>query len=203
MARDEDSARKALPVLLEALQDADEGVRYDAARVLGGLLRSGDKEAVAPLGQALRDQSLRVRGQVVQLLGRLGPAAEETVPVLVESLKQKSLRPSVIVVLGRIGPGAKDAVPALIEALREEGPTADIEERIEISPGFGKAAVHESVRLRAVIALGQIGPEARDALPALIDAYGAENEVFRHHVAEAIRAIDPETEKRDAQTTWD
>jgi HEAT repeat protein len=196
VARDEDSARKALPVLLEALQDADEGVRYDAARVLGGLLRSGDKEAVAPLGQALRDQSLRVRGQVVQLLGRLGPAAEETVPVLVETLKQKSLRPRVIEVLGRIGPEAKDAVPALIEALREEGPTADIEERIEISPGFGKAAVHESVRLRAVIALGQIGPEARDALPALIDAYGDENEVFRHHVAGAIRAIDPETAKK-------
>src|SRR5262249_40529985 len=109
---------------------------------------------------------------------------------------QKPLRPRVIEVLGRIGPGAKDAVPALIEALREKGPTADIEERIEISPGFGKAAVHESARLRAVIALGQIGPEARDALPALIEAYGDENEVFRHYVGGAIRAIDPETTKK-------
>src|SRR5262249_8545608 len=153
--------------------DPDENVRFEAARVLGGgLLQSEDKEAVAPLGQALSDQSLRVRGEVVQLLGRLGPAAQETVPVLVETLKQKPLRPRVIEVPGRIGRGAKDAVPALIEALREKGPTADIEERIEISPGFGKAAVHESARLRAVIALGQIGPEARDALPALIEAYG-------------------------------
>ena len=195
VAPDGDRARKALPVLLEALQDPDENVRFDTARVLGGLLRSGDKEAVAPLGQALTDRSLRVRHEVVNLLGRMGPAAEETVPALVETLKQPSLRPSVIEVLGRIGPRAKAAVPALVEALKE-GPPGDIKEETEISPGFGKGTVHQSVRLRAVIALGQIGPEAKDALPALIEAYRDENEFFRQHVAAAITAIDPATAKK-------
>ena len=195
VAPDGDRARKALPVLLEALQDPDENVRFDTARMLGGLLRSGDKEAVAPLGQALTDRSLRVRHEVVDLLGRIGPAAEETVPALVEMLEQQSLRPSVIEVLGRIGPRAKDAVPALVAALKE-GPPVDIKKHTEISPGFGKGVVHKSVRMRAVIALGQIGPEAKDALPALIEAYRDENESFRQHVAAAITAIDPATAKK-------
>jgi HEAT repeat protein len=196
VASNGDSARKALPVLLEALHDPDEDVRADAAWLLGSLLRPEDKEAVAPLGQALRDRSLRVRGEVVELLERFGPAAEETVPALIEMLKEKPIRPRVIETLGRIGPGAKDAVPAPIEAMREEGPAVDIEERVEISPGYGTAAIHESVRLRAVIALGQIGPGAKDALPALVEAYSEKNEFFRDHVAKAIKAIDPETAKK-------
>jgi HEAT repeat protein len=147
------------------------------------------------LGQALSDRSLRVRHEVINLLGRMGPAAEETVPALVETLKQPSLRPRVIEVLGRIGPRAKGAVPALVEALKE-GPPGDIKQEIEISPGFGQGVVHESVRLRAVIALGQIGSEAKDALPALIEAYRDDNASFRQHVAAAIKAIDPPTAEK-------
>src|SRR5437660_755236 len=81
-------------------------------------------------------------------LHRIGPAARDAVPALVEALADgdAELRSRAAGLLGGVGPAAKDAVPALARALADE---------------------HEEVRVAAIVALGDLGPVAAGAVPAL------------------------------------
>lgn|GEM_PF-6425420 len=66
-------------------------------------------------------------------------------------------------------------MPALIEAL-------------EVESLFGKAGTAQ--------ALGRIGPEAKAALPRLIEIHNDIHNTERRSFARAIKAIDPEAARR-------
>jgi HEAT repeat protein len=56
------------------------------------------------------------------LLGRMGPAAKEAVPTLLDLLRDPSVRNRRLAAwtLGYIGAGAVEAIPALLVAVRDE-----------------------------------------------------------------------------------
>jgi HEAT repeat protein len=142
------SARKAVPVLLEALKEHRDLVwamelleRIGPAddRVLNAMaafLRTADRDAcelvpsaLARIGRpavpaliaALTEKSPEVRRAACRALGMIGPDAQEAVPSLLRAMEDPdaSVRQRAATTLGNIGPGAVEAVPAFIEWLKD------------------------------------------------------------------------------------
>ena len=132
------------PLWEKAFQGADEKMVRNA---LDALVTLGPA-AVPRLVDALKFPKLR--GQVVYILGQMGPGAASATPALAKLLADKDDDDALesAVALAKIGPDAKDAVPALIEAVGRPD-----------SPTFYAMAY----------ALGRIGPGAASAEAALSD----------------------------------
>jgi len=132
----------AVPFLIEAVKSKGK-TREDAN------LRKG---AVPALIAMVRANRFSENSHALTALGRIGPAAAPSVPLLIEIIRSKadaSERRSAVRAIWGIGPAAKAAVPALIVAAR------------------GKSGL---VRGDAIIALGRIGPDAKAAVPVLVEA---------------------------------
>lgn len=144
--------------------------------------------------------SRRLRDAVLEALGNAGPRARGAVPILAEVLagKDEGLHAAAAKALARIGPPAAAAVPALRAALREREPVEarelqevglgfpnanllcglrlDLTQLVPLSPwefslsGSFEGSMPSDVRSQAAYALAQIGPAARDAVPALREA---------------------------------
>ena len=131
------------PIFEKALSDADETTTH---YMLDAIAAQGPK-SVPRLIKALEYEALR--GQVAQVLGRIGPPAAPATSALAKLVDDPD--PNVAIeaahALGKIGPGAKAAVPELVDALKHpEGRTA----------------------YAAAYALGAIGPDAAAAAPTLL-----------------------------------
>jgi hypothetical protein len=129
------------------LSDPDPEVRAAAAWALGQQ-RARASGAVPDLARALSDQDGIVRGLAAVALRETGPAASEAVPSLIKGLKDtdSSVRMICAEALGRVK--AASAVPALIAVSRDPGEDLHV--------------------LRNVVAaLGEMGPAAEAAIPAL------------------------------------
>jgi HEAT repeat protein len=105
---------------------------------------------VPALARALRDPDLFVRRFAAQALGELGPDARPAVPALKAALNdsRREVQEAALAALGKIrGPG----LAVLIGVVKDT----------RASP---------ALRRRAAETLGEIGPEARSALPVLTEA---------------------------------
>src|SRR5205823_4227922 len=115
-----------------------------------------------------------------------------------------SARLAAAAALGDIGPAARDAIPALAEAMKKDTELQVREEAALALGGSGQAAAvpplidvlngdDEDVRRLAALALGEIGPAARPAIPSLIKALRADKDYrVRFHAAEALGRMGPE-----------
>jgi HEAT repeat protein len=163
------SASTAVPTLTEALRDQNPTVRFQAAIALG-CIGPEAKAAVPALIGRLKDGVFFVRGWTAFALGEIGPDAAQAVPALVEGLKnaqeREFVRRQMASALGRIGP---HAVNALVETLTNSS---------------------EVARLGAVLALHQIGPGARAAVPALMRLQNDPIEFVRTAARAALKTID-------------
>ncbi len=168
--------------LLRALTDPSEARRVAAARALATLGDAGALAAPA-LARALDDPSHAVRVAAAWALGDSGPGGTSAVPRLRALLEDPDplQRAGAAHALGEIGDAAKPAVQQLIahfadgdehvrwsaaDAVGKLKPeTADLAPLLRLlrdasGPGRGLAAE----------ALGRVGPEARAAVPQLIEA---------------------------------
>ncbi|MGA8164435.1 MAG: HEAT repeat domain-containing protein, partial [Waddliaceae bacterium] len=154
------AAEKAVPVLIETVLRRDEDPHV-IEKVKEALVRIGPAAAAAFV-DALNNQDEYVRWVAARLLGNIGSAPEEAVPVLIEALRDgdEHDRGEAANALGKMGPVAEEAVPALVRALRDE---------------------NQKVRLEAAHALERIGLAAKEVVSALIEALqdggGQEREV--------------------------
>jgi len=109
--------------------------------------------------------------------------------------------------VGKIGPEAKEAIPILIETIRE---VRNRDKRILVACNnallaMGKEIVPHMISLLkddtwemrrgAAWILGKLGPDARDAVPALSEALNDPNAAVRTKAQEALKKIQGEEDE--------
>jgi len=150
-----EDAAPAVGELSAALTDTSPEVRSAAAWALG---RVGPKAAQAApaVARLLKDEQVHVRESATVALRGMGKGAAVAVPDLIAALKDPAgtVRMSAALALGAMGAAASPAVPALIEVL-------DVPDQSQLT--------NEGVQVvrNVAYALGDIGPDARSAIPAL------------------------------------
>jgi HEAT repeat protein len=136
-------SRPAVTALVEALKDPDRKVRAAAA---GALVRLGPtaKAAIAGLLENLREDDLELQSQALTAL--LAIAAPDDVKLLEQLAELNGKYSWADPPGGSAKPNNKDLIKALLPALDDPNPTR---------------------RLGAVLALGRLGGDAKEALPRL------------------------------------
>ncbi|HEY7426475.1 MAG TPA: HEAT repeat domain-containing protein [Gemmataceae bacterium] len=200
------AAAKAIPALIEAL-DEDSFVAHGAMEALGAM---GDlaKPAVAPLVRKFdkikpsdREPDYS-KDKILTTLAQIGPGAVEAVPALLKWLPDN---PAAARVLGRIGPGTRTAVPALEKMYeRETGYskawsafalvkiTGTREPYVSSLVEMFQKSKNPEHRHEALLALVELGPDARSALPAFLMALKEKEErktPLRDNRQEAAKAL--------------
>ncbi|HTU26269.1 MAG TPA: HEAT repeat domain-containing protein [Pirellulales bacterium] len=173
-------ASDAAPALAAALGDKEHHVRSHAAYALGALGPGGapyTKQLVA----LITDPDMHVRRAVVRAIGKIHSDPEIVVPAMVQALSTADPSDALAAIRSLAMYGEK-AAPAAIKVLKEAPPKskarywacvllAELGPKAE--PGIDplKAALSDEdpgTRMQAALALGQIGPAAKSAVPALV-----------------------------------
>jgi RNA polymerase sigma factor (sigma-70 family) len=186
----------AVPLLVKALKDPSQEHRN---WVMFTLARFGPdaRAAVPALTAMVKDGTTTDRLGAASVLGNVGPNAASAVPALMELLKDHAKMECYVAAnsLGWIGPSAKPAVPLLVDLLRDPG-TRKFPSDGSLIPLFPAGSVHlYETQAVAAEALGQMGPDAKEALPALWAA--SLNANVEPRVRDAIRRIDPAAAKKN------
>lgn len=187
---------------LEKLRNSDPKVRCEALERLATMGADTERTVPAVL-ECLKDPDWVVREKADEVLDRIVPGVEEAVPLLIEKLSDPCwfARQAAAEALGIIGPGAKEAVPRLIEKFRQDNEIVRMR-AAEALARIGKPAIPALIRILenvygfsrdrelSVWSLGQMGPEASQAAPALLQALiRDENDLVRQAAAEALTKI--------------
>ncbi|MCZ6786717.1 MAG: HEAT repeat domain-containing protein, partial [Planctomycetota bacterium] len=141
-------------------------------------------DAVPAVVALLQDKNATVRRNAAQALGRIGVSHKATVPALEKLLaadKDRVVRHNAIVALGELAPKSPKALAALGATL--SGPRAQMRASAasmlghkRMRPVASHAVPHLVMALRdsdwpvvanATMGIAQLGPAARDAIPAL------------------------------------
>lgn len=148
-------AAPAVPVLDKGLRDSNPDVRQAAALALSqvGPQASAAASAAARL---LSDEHLHVREAAALALREMGEGASVAVPELVLALEDSAptVKMTAALALGEMGEAASSAVPKLIAGLEAYDQATLTNDQVQIIRNIANA-------------LGQIGPSAKDAVPAL------------------------------------
>ncbi|HEV3259903.1 MAG TPA: HEAT repeat domain-containing protein, partial [Gemmataceae bacterium] len=193
------TAASAVPALTRLLEDDDSDVRNHAVRALGAI-GAAAKSAVPALIPLLQDQGwCEIRESAAGALADIDPKDPNIVPALGRALgdDMREVRASAAAALGKLGPGAKAALPALKKALNSE--QEGQEDLIKVLVQIGPAAVptliellgaeKPEIRSQAATILGDMGPAARVAVPALKEALQDQEPVVRSAAAAALQVL--------------
>jgi HEAT repeat protein len=150
------------------LFDTDPGVRRTAAEALRDM--ASDLEVGPALVGALEDEDDHVRALVIETLIRMGRAGIQPAVVALRQPAARIHRAAMVVFkkLGTVG------ASALAKELRNED---------------------AQVRQRAAIALAELGPKAKAAVPALISALRDPDPGVRRMAASALGEIGPDARR--------
>ena len=180
--------KAAVPPLNDLLKDADAGVRVAAVFALGRLGPDGAASTSLLSVVLIEDKDPNVRKETARSLGLLGLDAKSAVASLAKSLKEDSVlevRQQSALALGKMSGELKSVSQQLIEILKADsdksirvltvqalanGLGADLKIHLkELSELLVKDPEGE-VRLAIVQEIGNLGPDAKEALPALVRA---------------------------------
>jgi HEAT repeat protein len=193
---------KALLPLLAALKSPDKNDRKAAATALGNVT-TRPKEAIAPLIELLKDKEGSVRNAAAGALRNVqGPVTEPVVPVLIELVMHgtPNQRRKAAQTLARYGAAAESALPTLRKAQEDPDPGTRAAVAWAYAKIAGAEAAHSAIpvllgalkasdpkiRQEAARLLGTLGPDARDAHAALVEAR-------RNDASEEVRRVAAES----------
>ena len=184
-------ARPVIPILIEALKHQEERVRDNALRALEPLGPMAS-ESVPWIIEQTRDPSEDIRWLAVRALDDVGDGSAEVVRVFADALKDDGEREVVADTaahaLARMTPAPEQVLPELVHALH--------------------TSQNSEVRRWTAKAIGNIGPEARAAIPFLIELLDGESDDVRAFAAEALGKMGVHAKqavpvlRRTAKSNW-
>ncbi len=187
-------AKPAVPDLINALQDKDDDVRMEAATALGQI-GSNAASAVEPLIAALRDGqhpvasagAIQVSASAIRALGEIGPSAKSALPALAKMVED---------------PQHRFHIWAL-HAFWRVGPKGPAEASIVVPKLIARLSTSKNPRERVWPAdiLAEIGPAARDAIPALSTAAADPDPELRVAAKKALSAVTGAKEKPESDVS--
>jgi HEAT repeat protein len=198
------AANAAVPTLIEALKDVDPNVRWAAADALRDIGPEA-KTAIVPLIEALKDE--HIRSAAAEALGGIGREAKAAIPPLEAALKDQKpeMRRAAAWSLLQIDSSNDDrttaAVMILIGGLEDHYLTLELLRRVSFvynkTAGvfaLTKLLKSENVNTRWMAAriLGENGPGAKPAVPALIETLKDKERSPRIWTTIALASIGPE-----------
>ncbi len=170
---------QVVPALIDGMKDEREPIRHAA---INGLLtmRAAQPQIVKALSVMLRDPNAATSERAAYVLGRLGESAGPAVPAIISVVTaQPTPSQAFLDALVQIG---EPAVTPMLAAFEKQQPSKLTREHwvvksLQQMGGLGAAPIarnlthpSESVRLLAVLALVELGPDAEAAIPALFKA---------------------------------
>jgi len=191
----------AVPQLRLLLKDEDDEVRADAALALS-LYGKLAKPALADLAAALKDKTEEVRAKAAYAIGAMEKDGNDALPHLVDVLQDPDYEVQVAAFQAAVQVGVGD--PRLMEALRianQKGKWATpfILKQFGKNPGDAVQPLIKKLKTRegmeqigAAWALGQIGLQARDAVPELQKLLKEAPPQLRMMALLALKQIDQE-----------
>jgi HEAT repeat protein len=207
MGRIGDDARGAIPRIIPLLKDQDAGVRLAAAFALGRVGPEANT-AVPDLSLVLAsDSDVAVRKEAARAFTLLGLDAKAGIPALAKALrddKSEEVRQQCALALGKMGGDVQSAVPAMIESMQKD---PDKTVRTFTVHALGntlgsnlKNHVKEladqllkdkdgDVRIAIIQELAALGPDAKDALPALQRAVTDVQLTVRDEAKKAVKRV--------------
>jgi HEAT repeat protein len=197
-----------MPLLLEALSDADPRLRRLSSRLLADLAfydPCAARPAVPALTKALKDGERAVQMLAVKALLRLGQKNPDFLQILLEAAKDEGLSHEAFGIVESMGPSAKDAVLVLIKMLEHSDGNVSVRAARMLGK-IGPPAVPDLIKLMetkkdkaahmATSALSEMGAKAKDAVPVLIlrlkYLQGPNNESEKAFVAEILGRMGPD-----------
>jgi HEAT repeat protein len=173
-------AKAAIPALIKALADSDVEVRKEVINTLDSIGESADGVIPAFIA-ALKDEDYDVRGHAVNALGSRENDAREAVPALlalIEDQKATDRRSAILLALQRIKPPAKQIVGAARRGYETTDDRWARRAAADLIKAYGKetvgplvAALNDARDVASqkvlVSMLGDLGPDAEDAVPVL------------------------------------
>jgi HEAT repeat protein len=199
---------------IRALDSPDAEARHHAIHDLGDIGPEAGA-AVPALVRILRDSPDRQsRGEAALALLKMAPASKGAVPALAQALDDKEpvVRMNAALALFRLGTESRPAVPALIKALDEDRNENNLQTftftiRMMAARALGRASAgtaegvpalsaaleasrNEAMTLAVTRALGEVGPEARPAVPRLRQLLKDNSKDVRQAAEEALQHIE-------------
>jgi HEAT repeat protein len=204
-----DDHERAVPALLRALGSNDPDRRRRAAMLLGHTAKPGSTEVVAGLTPLLEDGSPAVRVEAAASLAALdpeGPATAQAVAILTRAARhaRDDLRPHAVFLLLLHASTWESLKIAEVSALMREllhDPDAEVRQHAlrffmrEKPKDFPTILIETlrdrelRLRRRAADSIGFCGPEARAAIPTLVEMLGSRDSELRTFAAQALPRV--------------
>jgi HEAT repeat protein len=190
-------AQPAAPALVNSLGDSDKFVRWAAARTLGKMSPVARDSAVPAFARLLGDTDLDVQLAAAAALERYGAAARSAVPDLVrilgEGVEPRPKSESGAVHVKPFADGDPQLRVAAIRALEATGSQG-------LNTALGVLCLslkHPDPRVRqqAALALGKMGPAAREAIDPLKDALQDDSPEVQKAASDALLHLAQHTRK--------
>ncbi len=171
--------------------------RIEAIDKLG---RLGSKEAVSTLIRQLGSDSPLVQAHAAHALGEIGPKARDASEALISLVASdnETLRREAVRALAKIRPGPKLVVPALARLLQDSSPavrTSALHAIAEVGqpavPMLIEALGNEKTDYWAMLVLAELGPDAKRAVPALIEQLSSPRAENRREALICLGKIGP------------
>ena len=200
-------AKTAVPALVKLLKEGRPRYPYAVVFALCQIGPSA-KEALPAIGRAMRDAPAHYEDQGQGCVSCLGDLGEAAIPLIVELLEEKDayFKRECARALGTIGPAAKRTTPKLEALLKHESPEVQVQAAIalwRIEKHAGAIPALAAMLMQpgpaaafAAYGLWEIGPDAKEALPALKEALKDERADVQQAALATLQKIDPSFEDK-------
>ena len=197
-------AGRPTSVWIGRLQSSDPATQSNASKDLA----DGGKEAVAVVRAMLGERDAAIRGQAIQILGKIGADARDAGDGILQALQDgdSHVRRVAALALPKVDVAADVAVPGLT-ALCQKDPSVEVSRALsKYGPKASSAldplmAIMEDeslptdVRWNAIRTIGKIRAPAAPAIDRLIALLKHKEDTIREHAAEALGDIGPLSER--------